>query len=114
MEPTVTDMVAVATGTPVAPVPFTVTVYVPVLVPAVTVNEDTAEAREVIDTGLGLKLVVNPLPLVTVALRVTAPVKPLAGVTVIVEVPDAPLLRLKDVGEAEIAKFCTFNENAAL
>ncbi len=114
MELTVTVTVAVSTGTPVAPFPVTVTVYVPVLVPAVMVNVDVAEAREVIDTGLWMKLVVSPLPLGTVALSVTAPVKSLIGVTVIVEVPDAPLLRLKDVGEAEIAKFCTFNENAAL
>lgn len=114
MELTVTVTVAVAIGIPVAPVPVTVTAYVPVLVPAVRVNVDEPEAREVIDTGLGLKLVVSPLPLGTVALSVTAPVKPLVGVTVIVEVPDVPVLRLKDVGEAEIAKFCTFNENAVL
>lgn len=89
--------------------------YVPVAVPAVTVNVDvTAVVGLVIDTLEGLKLVVNPLPLGTVAVSETAPVKSLMGVTVIVEVPDEELLMLKDAGEAEIEKSCTFTVKAAL
>ena len=61
-----------------------------------------------------LKLAVNPLPLGTVAVSETAPVKSLMGVTVIVEVPDEELLMLKDVGEAEIEKDCNLTVNAAL
>ena len=62
--------------------------------------------------GLGLKLAVSPLG--TVAVSGTLPENPLTGVTVIVEVPDDPLLMFKDVGEAEIEKSCTFTENAVL
>ena len=63
---------------------------------------------------MGLNVAVNPLPLGTVAVSETSPVNPLMGVTVIVEVPDDQLLMLNDVGEAEIEKYCTFNENAVL
>jgi len=110
VELTVTVTVVVSMGIPAAPVPVTVTLYVPVAVPVVTVNVDVPAV--VIDEGLNVA--VNPLPVGTVAVSETLPVNPLMRATVIVEVPDEELLMLNDVGEAEIAKFCTFNENAVL
>jgi len=97
------------------PDPVIVTVYVPVGAPAVTVRVDVTElAGFVTVTGLGLKLAVNPLPLGAVAVSETAPVNPLFGVTVIVEVPDDSLLMLKEVGEAETWNVCTCTLNAEL
>lgn len=125
MELTVTVTFAVSMGIPPGPgpVPVTVIVYVPVAVlAAVTVNVDVAgvttvtpPGTEVVvgDTLVGLRLAVNPLP-VTVEVSETLPENPLMGVTVIVEVPDDPLLMFKDVGEAEIEKSCTFTANAVL
>jgi hypothetical protein len=60
---------------------------------------------------VGEKLVVNPLGEED-AESDTVPVKPLRALTVIVEVPEYPLLIISDVGEAEIEKSgvvtCTF------
>jgi len=51
---------------------------------------------------VGLRLAVNPVG--AVADSETVPVNPLRKVIVIVEVPEDPLLMLKDVGDAEIEK----------
>ena len=83
--------------------------YVPVavVVGTVTVNVDVPEV--VIDVGLRLAVI----PLGAVGVSETAPVNPLRELTVIVEVPEDPLLMFKDVGEAEIEKSglvtCTVN-----
>jgi hypothetical protein len=81
-------------------VPVTVIVYVPVLVllATVIVSVDFPE----VEIEAGLNLAVNPVG--TVADSVTVPVNPPRAVTVIVEVPDDPLLMLKDAGDAEIEK----------
>ena len=58
---------------------------------------------ELVTVRLGGQLAVRPVEGETTVLRVTVPVKPPDGVTVIVELPVAPVL--KSAGEvAEIAK----------
>jgi len=83
-------------------------VYVPDLMLLETVIF-SVDVPEVIDVGL--RLAVSPLGAVGESL--TVPVNPLRGFTVIVEVPEDPLLMVKDVGEAEIEKSgvvtCTVN-----
>jgi len=80
--------------------PVTVTVYVPDLMLLETVIFSVDVPELVID--LGLRLAVSPLG--AVEERVTGPVNPLREFTVIFEVPEDPLLMVKDVGEAEIEK----------
>ena len=96
--PTVTVTVVVWLNVPL--VPFTVTVYVPLLVllATVIVSVDFPE----VEIEVGLKLVVKPVG--ALADSVTVPVNPLRAVIVIVEVPRDPLLMLKDAGDAEIEK----------
>ena len=81
-------------------VPVIVTVAVPVAAElfAVSVNvlEDVA--------GLGLNEAVTPLGRPE-AVKLTLPVKPFCGMTVIVLVPLAPVAMLRTPGDAERAKF---------
>jgi len=80
-------------------VPVTVTVYVPA-VP----EHDRVEVWDAPRTMLeGLRVHVRPAG-DTAEVRVTVPVNPLSGATVIVEVPVAPALTVTLVGLAEIAK----------
>jgi len=58
-------------------------------------------------TELGVNVQVRPVAGDTVADSVTVPVKPLIGVTVIVEVPAAPARTVTLVGLAVIAKSAT-------
>ena len=95
---TVTLTVVVWLNVPLLPV--TVIVYVPVLVLLDTVIVSVDVPEVVIDVGL--RLVVSPFGAVEES--ETAPVNPLRGFTVIVEVPEDPLLMVKDVGEAETEK----------
>ena len=69
-------------------VPLTVTVYDPLLVPVGTVIVSV----DVPDVWIGflLKLVVQPVGALVES--VTCPVNPLSAVTVMVEVPEEPLL----------------------
>jgi hypothetical protein len=94
---------------PLFPVPVTVTVYVPDLIVLGTVIFSVDVPELVID--LELRLAVSPLGAVEES--ETVPVNPFRGVTVIFEVPEDPLLMVKDVGEAEIEKSglvtCTVN-----
>ena len=80
--------------------PVTVIVYVPVpaLLATFIVRVDFPEVEIV----FGVRLAVNAGG--AVADSVTVPVKPLRGVTVIVEVPEYPLLMVKDVGDADSVK----------
>jgi hypothetical protein len=91
-------------------VPVTVTVWVPsamlgaVVMVSVTVDGD---AGEPVSGALGwLKLQAAPVgsPVQLVGVKFTEPVKPLAGVRVIVETAGCPALTLKVAGLAEIAK----------
>jgi len=80
-------------------VPVTVTVTVPVaaVLPTVSVNVLAAVA------GLGLKDAVTPLGKPD-ADRLTLPLKPFCGVTVMVVEPETPWTKVKLVGEAERVK----------
>jgi hypothetical protein len=80
--------------------PVTVIVYVPVLVVlgTVIVSVDFPD----VEIEVGLRLAANPVG--AVADRVTLPVNPLRAFTVIVEVPEGPLLMFKDVGDADSEK----------
>jgi len=81
-------------------VPVTVIVYVPVLVllPTFIVRVEVPE----VEIEVGFRVAVNPDG--AVAARETVPANPLRAVTFIVEVPEDPLLMLKDAGDAEIEK----------
>jgi hypothetical protein len=78
----------------------TVTVYVPVLVLLATVIVSVDFPEVEIDAGL--RLAVKPVG--ALADSVTVPVNPLRAVTVIVDVPERPLLMVSDAGEAEMEK----------
>jgi hypothetical protein len=82
-------------------VPFTVTVYVPVLAVLATfiVSVDVPDPPE---TWVGLKVAVRPDG--ADAESVTVPVNPFTDAIVIVEVPEYPLLMLNLVGDADIVK----------
>jgi len=98
LPPTVTVTVVVWLNVPL--VPFTVTLYVPLLVllATVIVSVDFPE----VEIEVGLKLAVKPVG--ALADSMTMPVNPLRAVIVIVEVPRDPLLMLRDAGDAEIEK----------
>ena len=74
--------------------------YVPDLMLLETVIFSVDVPEVVIDVGV--RLVVSPFGAVEES--ETSPVNPLRGFTVIVEVPEDPLLMVKDVGEAVIEK----------
>jgi len=80
--------------------PVTVIVYVPV--PVLLATFIVRVDFPAVEINVGLRLAVNPVG--AVADSVTVPVKPLRGVTVIVEVPEFPLLMLRDVGDADSEK----------
>lgn len=82
-------------------VPFTVTVYVPVLAVLATtiVSFDVPDPPE---TWVGLKVVVRLDG--ADAESVTVPVNSFTGAIVIVEVPEDPLLILNLVGDVDIVK----------
>ena len=80
--------------------PVTVTVYVAalVLLCTVIVRVDFPE----VEIEVGFRLAANPAG--ALVDNVIVPVKPLRAVTVIVELPEYPLLMLKDAGKADIEK----------
>jgi hypothetical protein len=94
---TVSEIVVDPVNAPDVPVMVTVAVPVLALLPACRVRV-LVEAVE-----LGLKLAATPLGSPE-ADRLTLPVKPLAGVTVIVLLPVAPRRMVRLVGEAEREK----------
>jgi len=100
---TVTVILTVWLNVPLVPV--TVSVYVPVGVEAPTeiVRVDVAEPPEGGVTEVGLKVLVVPVGRPEIE-RLTAELKPLKDVIVIVEVPEAPCVIVKDDGEADIVK----------
>lgn len=65
---------------------------------------------------VGLRLAVRPVEGFTVAVRLTVPVKPPLGVTLMVEVPVPPTEMLIDVGLAVIVKsgVCTWSVMTAV
>jgi len=77
-------------------VPVTVTVYVP----ALPVHESVEVWAAPRVTVVGVRVQVRPVAGVTVAAKLTVPVKPWSGVTVIVEVPEAPARAVTAVGLA--------------
>lgn len=77
-----------------------VTVLVPVVAVLLAVNVSVL----VLAAGFGLNAAVTPLPRPE-ADRVTLPMKPLVGLTVIVTVPWDDRVMVKLVGEAERVKF---------
>lgn len=83
-------------------VPVTVTVAAPVVAVLLAVSVNVL----VLVVLAGLKLAVTPLGRPEAA-RLTEPVKPLTGVTVMVLVPLVPKLMVTLVGEAESEKFGT-------
>jgi hypothetical protein len=78
---------------------------VTVNVPLVMAVHDRVEVPEPV-TLVGLRVQVIPL-LLTVLVRLTAPVNPLTAVIVIVDVPAWFTLMATPVGLASIAKSCT-------
>jgi len=73
-----------------------VTVYVP----AVPLHESVEVWATPRVTVVGVRVQVRPVAGETVAAKLTVPVKPWSGVTVIVEVPEAPARTVTAVGLA--------------
>jgi len=82
-------------------VPSTVTVYDPA-----DPEQDTVEVPEPVMLG-GVRVHVRPVVGDADAVRLTVPVNPFTGVTVIVEVPLAPARTMTLVGLAATVKSCT-------
>ncbi len=76
-----------------------------------TVNVELLEAPRV--TLVGLNVAPQPVG-APVAVKVTIPVKPLTGPTVMVEVADCPAMKLMDVGVAVTKKSVTRTETVAM
>src|ERR1035438_9801008 len=95
----VTVRVTVVVAVKLPDVPVMVTVEVPVVADAVAVS--VSVLLEVV--GFGLNAAVTPLGR-PAALKVTLPVKPFNGLTVMVLVPPPPCATLTLVGEAESVK----------